>query len=143
MSQIRADHARHDHQQVDILPHRHRQHVVPLLPRLLRRRLQRLHHRLLCLLQQSRVRRRHHLSLPGDGFDVVIRAKSALELTCRDVVSCANIHFVATRNLIVMTGDPYYSVKLGRKDSFTSIDSSVEGNLPCPTMPMNQIIQIF
>ncbi|KAL8457285.1 hypothetical protein ACS0TY_035218 [Phlomoides rotata] len=40
-----------------------------------------------------------------------------------------------------MTGDPYYAVKLGRKDSFTSIASSVEGNLPRPTMPMNQIIR--
>ncbi|KAL8475560.1 hypothetical protein ACS0TY_028278 [Phlomoides rotata] len=84
-----------------------------------------------------------NLSLPGDGFDVVVRAKSALELTCPGVVSCADILAVATRNLVVMTGGPYYAVQLGRKDSFTSVASSVEGNLPRPTMPMNQIIQIF
>ncbi|KAI3452386.1 hypothetical protein Pfo_009051 [Paulownia fortunei] len=70
-----------------------------------------------------------NLSLPGDGFDVIVRAKTALELTCPGVVSCADILAVATRNLVVMMGGPYYTVKLG--------------NLPRPTMPMNQIIQIF
>ncbi|KAL0461670.1 UNVERIFIED_CONTAM: Peroxidase 31 [Sesamum latifolium] len=61
-----------------------------------------------------------NLSLPGDGFDVVVRAKTALELTCPGVVSCADILAVATRNLVVMMGGPYYTVKLGRKDSLTS-----------------------
>ncbi|KAI3462980.1 hypothetical protein Pfo_019643 [Paulownia fortunei] len=84
-----------------------------------------------------------NLSLPGDGFDVVVRAKTALELTCPGVVSCADILAVATRNLVVMMGGPYYTVKLGRKDSLTSRAADVEGNLPRPTMPMNQIIQIF
>ncbi|KAI3474852.1 hypothetical protein Pfo_030163 [Paulownia fortunei] len=84
-----------------------------------------------------------NLSLPGDGFDVIVRAKTALELTCPGVVSCADILAVATRNLVVMMGGPYYTVKLGRKDSLTSRASYVEGNLPRPTMPMNQIIQIF
>ncbi|KAL2240487.1 peroxidase 31 [Sesamum indicum] len=84
-----------------------------------------------------------NLSLPGDGFDVVVRAKTALELTCPGVVSCADILAVATRNLVVMMGGPFYTVKLGRKDSLTSRASDVEGNLPRPTMSMNQIIKIF
>ncbi|XP_073156110.1 peroxidase 31-like [Henckelia pumila] len=84
-----------------------------------------------------------NLSLPGDGFDVVVRAKSALELSCPGVVSCADILAVATRNLVVMMGGPFYTVKLGRKDSLTSKSVSVEGNLPRPTMSMDQIIQIF
>ncbi|PIN14513.1 Peroxidase [Handroanthus impetiginosus] len=84
-----------------------------------------------------------NLSLPGDAFDVVVRAKTALELTCPGVVSCADILAVATRNLVVMMGGPYYTVKLGRKDSLTSLATTVEGNLPRPTMSMNQIIQIF
>ncbi|KAL2523377.1 Peroxidase 31 [Forsythia ovata] len=84
-----------------------------------------------------------NLSLPGDGFDVVVRAKTALELACPGVVSCADILAVASRNLVLMLGGPYYTVKLGRKDSLISKASYVEGNLPRPTMPMNQIIQIF
>ncbi|XP_022852754.1 peroxidase 31-like [Olea europaea var. sylvestris] len=84
-----------------------------------------------------------NLSLPGDGFDVVVRAKTAVELACPGVVSCADILAVAARNLVLMMGGPYYTVKLGRKDSLISKASYVEGNLPRPTMPMTQIIQIF
>lgn len=84
-----------------------------------------------------------NLSLPGDGFDVVVRAKTALELNCPGVVSCADILAVATRNLVVMMGGPFYPVKLGRKDSLTSRAADVEGNLPRPTMSMSQMIQIF
>ncbi|XP_016440067.1 peroxidase 63-like [Nicotiana tabacum] len=84
-----------------------------------------------------------NLSLPGDGFDVVVRAKTALELSCPGIVSCSDILAVAARNLVVQTGGPFYPVKLGRKDSFVSKASLVEGNLPRPTMPMDQIIKIF
>lgn len=84
-----------------------------------------------------------NLSLPGDGFDVVVRAKTALELTCPGVVSCSDILAVATRNLVTMAGGPYYNVKLGRKDGKVSKASIVEGNLPMPTMSMNQLIKIF
>ncbi|KAL3624204.1 Peroxidase 31 [Castilleja foliolosa] len=84
-----------------------------------------------------------NLSLPGDGFDVVVRAKAAIELTCPGVVSCADILAVATRNLVVMVGGPYYKVPLGRKDSFTSRADDVEGNIPKPNMPMDQMIKIF
>ncbi|KAK4346328.1 hypothetical protein RND71_032667 [Anisodus tanguticus] len=84
-----------------------------------------------------------NLSLPGDGFDVITRAKTALELTCPGIVSCSDILTVAARNLVVQTGGPFYQVKLGRKDSFVSKAESVEGNLPRPTMPMDQMIKIF
>lgn len=84
-----------------------------------------------------------NLSLPGDAYDVVVRAKTALELACPNVVSCADILAVATRNLVTMVGGPYYNVYLGRKDGLVSKSSTVEGNLPRPTMNMSQIIQIF
>nr|GMC73446.1 peroxidase 63-like [Ipomoea batatas] len=84
-----------------------------------------------------------NLSLPGDGFDVVIRAKTALELACPGVVSCADILAVATRNLVVQTGGPFYAVKLGRKDALVSKAGYVEGNLPRPAMTMDQILKIF
>ncbi|KAL8550032.1 hypothetical protein ACS0TY_008746 [Phlomoides rotata] len=84
-----------------------------------------------------------NLYIPGDGFDVVVCTKSTLGLTCPGVVSCTDILVVATRNLVVMIGGPYYAVKLGWKDSFTSVAFLMEGNLPRPRMLMNQIIQIF
>ncbi|KAH7532555.1 peroxidase 31 [Ziziphus jujuba] len=84
-----------------------------------------------------------NLSLPGDAFDVVVRAKTQLELTCPGVVSCADILAAATRDLVTMVGGPYYNVGLGRRDGQVSKASLVEGNLPRPTMSMDQIIQIF
>ncbi|GER35772.1 peroxidase superfamily protein [Striga asiatica] len=84
-----------------------------------------------------------NLSLPGDAFDVVVRAKTELELICPGVVSCADILATAARNLVVMAGGPHYNVLLGRKDSLTSRASDVKGQLPKPTMTMAQMIQIF
>lgn len=84
-----------------------------------------------------------NLSLPGDAFDLVTRAKTALELSCPNTVSCADILAVATRDLVTMVGGPYYNVLLGRKDYRISKSSYVDGNLPKPTMPMSDIIKIF
>ncbi|KAI4351501.1 hypothetical protein L6164_005867 [Bauhinia variegata] len=93
----------------------------------------------------NRAERDHeiNLSLPGDGFDVVVRAKTALELACPNTVSCADILAAATRDLVVMLGGPYYNVYLGRRDSRISKSSLIDGHLPKPAMPMSQIIEIF
>ncbi|RVW52805.1 Peroxidase 65 [Vitis vinifera] len=56
-----------------------------------------------------------NLSLPGDAFDLIVRAKTSLELTCPGIVSCADILALATRDLVTMVGGPYYDVQLGRK----------------------------
>uniref|UniRef100_A0A2P2J164 Peroxidase n=1 Tax=Rhizophora mucronata TaxID=61149 RepID=A0A2P2J164_RHIMU len=84
-----------------------------------------------------------NLSLPGDAFDLVVRAKTALELACPNTVSCSDILALATRDLVTMVGGPYYSVFLGRKDYRISKSSSVEGNLPRPTMSFSNIINLF
>ncbi|MCD7454031.1 Peroxidase 6 [Datura stramonium] len=84
-----------------------------------------------------------NLSLPGDAFDLVARAKTALELQCPGVVSCADILAVATRDLITMVGGPFYNVSLGRKDSFESYASDVEGHIARPNMTMDTIINMF
>lgn len=84
-----------------------------------------------------------NLSLPGDAFDVIVRAKTAVELSCPGIVSCADILALATRNAITMVGGPFYTVNLGRKDSLVSTQSSVEGHMPLANMTMDEIIKKF
>ncbi|XP_042448867.1 peroxidase 31-like [Zingiber officinale] len=84
-----------------------------------------------------------NVSLPGDAFDTVIRAKTALELQCPGVVSCADVLALATRDLVLMLGGPFYTVRLGRKDALASTAASVPGNLPSPNMTVDQLIDVF
>ena len=65
------------------------------------------------------MRLRHNLSLPGDVIDVVIRAKTKLEIQCLSVVSCSNILALIACNLL-MLGGLLYKVRLGRRDALTS-----------------------
>ncbi|XP_047957834.1 peroxidase 6-like [Salvia hispanica] len=82
-------------------------------------------------------------SLPGDAFDVVIRAKTRLEVECPGVASCADILAEATRGLISMVGGPFYPVLLGRRDSREAHANDVEGHIARPNMSVTQIINIF
>ncbi|XP_009789687.1 peroxidase 6 [Nicotiana tabacum] len=84
-----------------------------------------------------------NLSLPGDAFDLIARAKTALELQCPGIVSCADVLAVATRDLITMVGGPFYNIRLGRKDSFESYAKDVEGHIARPNMTMDTIINMF
>lgn len=84
-----------------------------------------------------------NLSLAGDGFDVIQRAKTALELQCPTTVSCSDILAVATRNLIVQLGGPYYDLRFGRKDGVVSLASGVTGKLPRANSTVDRIIDAF
>ncbi|CAH8300443.1 unnamed protein product [Eruca vesicaria subsp. sativa] len=85
-----------------------------------------------------------NLSLPGDGFDVVTRAKTALELACPNTVSCSDILAVAARDLLVTVGGPYYEVSLGRRDSRVSKSSLLRADsLPLPSSPISKLVEQF
>ncbi|KAJ6850324.1 uncharacterized protein M6B38_264615 [Iris pallida] len=84
-----------------------------------------------------------NLSLPGDAFDAVVRAKTNLELACPATVSCADVLALATRDLLTMLGGPFYRVRLGRRDSLSSSVASVADNLPLPNMSVPQLIKHF
>lgn len=84
-----------------------------------------------------------NLSLPGDSFDVVVRAKTQLEIECPGIVSCSDILALATRDLVTMLGGPFYPVLLGRKDALASKAYTVEGNLPRPNMTLSHTISMF
>ncbi|KAJ4867308.1 Peroxidase 31 [Raphanus sativus] len=84
-----------------------------------------------------------NLSLPGDGFDAVVRAKTALELACPNTVSCSDIISAATRDLLVTVGGPHYPVFLGRRDSRISKASLLADLLPLPSSPISKTIRQF
>ncbi|KAK4366374.1 hypothetical protein RND71_014254 [Anisodus tanguticus] len=86
-----------------------------------------------------------NLSLAGDGFDTVIKAKAAIDAipSCKNKVSCADILAIATRDVVQLSGGPGYTVELGRLDGFTSKASNVEGNLPKPTFNLDQLNTMF
>ncbi|XP_065881584.1 peroxidase 41-like [Euphorbia lathyris] len=93
----------------------------------------------------NKAERDHHsnANLPGDAFDVILKAKTSLELQCPKVVSCADILAQLTRDLIVMVGGPFFPVLLGRKDGLISEAARVEGNLPSVNFTMDQSIEYF
>ncbi|KAI3441018.1 Peroxidase [Psidium guajava] len=86
-----------------------------------------------------------NLSLAGDGFDTVIKAKAAVDAvpSCRNKVSCADILAMATRDVIALSGGPSYAVELGRLDGLSSTAASVNGRLPHPTDNLNQLNALF
>ncbi|KAL0924819.1 hypothetical protein M5K25_005678 [Dendrobium thyrsiflorum] len=86
-----------------------------------------------------------NLSLAGDGFDTVIKAKAAVDAVtqCQNKVSCADILAMATRDVISLAGGPSYAVELGRLDGLVSTAASVNGKLPQPTFNLNQLNSLF
>ncbi|XWS52235.1 hypothetical protein CRYUN_Cryun11dG0050300 [Craigia yunnanensis] len=85
------------------------------------------------------------VSLAGDGFDTVIKAKAAVDSNpqCRNKVSCADILALATREVIRLTGGPFYNVELGRRDGRISTKASVQNQLPHPTFNLDQLNSMF
>ncbi|KAG2241698.1 hypothetical protein Bca52824_090271 [Brassica carinata] len=85
------------------------------------------------------------MSLAGDGFDTVVKAKQAVDRDpkCRNKVSCADILALATREVVVLTGGPSYPVELGRRDGRLSTKASVQNNLPQPGFNLNQLNTMF
>ncbi|WOL18717.1 peroxidase 55-like [Canna indica] len=84
-----------------------------------------------------------NMSLAGDGFDTVIKAKQAVEAQCPGVVSCADILAIAARDVVVLSGGPNFAVELGRRDGLISKASRVAGRLPGPEFNLNLLSSLF
>ncbi|CAA6657505.1 unnamed protein product [Spirodela intermedia] len=74
-----------------------------------------------------------NLSLAGDGFDTVIKAKAAVDAVpqCRNKVSCADILALATRDVVA----------LARRPPLDGVER--ERKLPQPTFNLNQLTSMF
>ncbi|PIA40816.1 hypothetical protein AQUCO_02400108v1 [Aquilegia coerulea] len=85
------------------------------------------------------------VSLAGDGFDTVIKAKAAVDRDpkCKNKVSCADILALATRDVVVLAGGPSYDVELGRLDGKISTKASVQRKLPHPEFNLDQLNSMF
>ncbi|KAH6827709.1 Peroxidase superfamily protein [Perilla frutescens var. hirtella] len=84
-----------------------------------------------------------NLSLAGDGFDTVVKAKQAVEAQCPGIVSCADILAIAARDVVFLAGGPAYNIELGRRDGLISEASRVAGNLPEPEFNLVQLNTMF
>lgn len=84
-----------------------------------------------------------NLSLAGDGFDTVNKAKQAVEAACPGVVSCADILALAARDVVFLSRGPWFNVELGRRDGRISSKFRVAGNLPPPSFNLNLLSWIF
>ncbi|XP_068652087.1 peroxidase 16-like [Aristolochia californica] len=85
------------------------------------------------------------ISLAGDGFDTVIKAKAAVDRDprCRNKVSCADLLAMAARDVVVLTGGPFFQVELGRLDGRVSTRPSVRGHVPHGNFNLNQLNAMF
>ncbi|KAJ0491709.1 putative peroxidase [Helianthus annuus] len=99
------------------------------------------------MLANGNAEKDHHddLSLAGDGFDTVIKAKAAVDSnpSCRNKVSCADILALATRDVVALTGGPSYNVELGRRDGRISTKKSVQHKLPHADFNLDQLNTMF
>ncbi|XP_031115255.1 peroxidase 66 [Ipomoea triloba] len=75
-------------------------------------------------------------------FYVFDAAKEKLEKACPRTVSCADIVAIAARDVVTISGGPYWSVFKGRKDGTVSRANETI-NLPAPSFNVTQLIQSF
>ncbi|XVF12415.1 hypothetical protein REPUB_Repub08aG0116300 [Reevesia pubescens] len=73
-------------------------------------------------------------------FYVIDDAKTKLEQACPRTVSCADIITIAARDVVAMSGGPFWNVLKGRKDGRVSRAAETI-NLPAPTFNVSQLIQ--
>ncbi|GMH24610.1 hypothetical protein Nepgr_026453 [Nepenthes gracilis] len=76
------------------------------------------------------------------GFQVIDTIKTNVENACPATVSCADILTLVAREAVFLTGGPYWSLPLGRRDSLTS-NSSDNQHIPSPFEPLENITAKF
>ncbi|KAG8043992.1 hypothetical protein GUJ93_ZPchr0152g29207 [Zizania palustris] len=74
-----------------------------------------------------------NLSLQPRALKLVDDIRAKVHAACGPTVSCADISALATRDAVVVSGGPSYSVLLGQLDSLAPASSDLVGKLPNPS----------
>ncbi|XP_042490863.1 peroxidase 55-like [Macadamia integrifolia] len=82
-------------------------------------------------------------SLPPDGFDIVIRAKKAVEAACPGVVSCADILAILARDVVYYAKGPWWPVEMGRRDGRISKAAHAADQVPSGYSNLTDLIVRF
>ncbi|XP_009761466.1 peroxidase 10-like [Nicotiana tabacum] len=77
------------------------------------------------------------------GYEIIDSIKADLERACPSTVSCVDILTLAAREVVVMSGGPYWPVLLGRRDGLTASDKAANEQLPSPFEPLDKIAAKF
>ncbi|KAL3846222.1 hypothetical protein ACJIZ3_003625 [Penstemon smallii] len=77
------------------------------------------------------------------GFDVVDNIKTAVENSCPDVVSCADILALSAESSVSLAGGPSWNVLLGRRDSTTANQAGANASIPSPFESLNNLTAKF
>ncbi|KAI3934819.1 hypothetical protein MKW98_026227 [Papaver atlanticum] len=84
-----------------------------------------------------------NLSLAQDAFDLVNKAKEALEEECPGVVSCADILAILARDVVNWWKGPNWEVEKGRKDGLISNAAEAELLMPKSNEKIHTLIRRF
>ncbi|KAJ9670149.1 hypothetical protein PVL29_026603 [Vitis rotundifolia] len=76
-------------------------------------------------------------------FEVIDQVKEALENSCPETVSCADIIIMASRDAVALSGGPDWEVKLGRKDSLTASQEDSNNIMPSPRSNASFLVDLF
>lgn len=76
-------------------------------------------------------------------FEVIDQVKEALEKSCPETVSCADIIIMASRDAVALSGGPDWEVKLGRKDSLTASQEDSNNIMPSPRSNASFLVDLF
>ncbi|GLT44783.1 hypothetical protein SLA2020_186600 [Shorea laevis] len=77
------------------------------------------------------------------GYQIIDRAKAAIEKECPGVVSCSDILALIARDVVDARNGPSWEVETGRRDGNVSIITDAFQNLPGPGFNISQLITRF
>ncbi|XP_010685990.2 peroxidase 44 [Beta vulgaris subsp. vulgaris] len=77
------------------------------------------------------------------GYELIETCKANLEQKCAGIVSCADIIVIATRVAVFRAQGKWYSVETGRRDGVVSSAAEASSNLPGPSIPVPNAIDLF
>ncbi|KAI3952399.1 hypothetical protein MKX01_005266 [Papaver californicum] len=76
-------------------------------------------------------------------YEIIDEIKEELEKHCPNVVSCADIIIMASRDAVVLSGGPNWEVKLGREDSLIASQEDSDKIMPSPRANATYLIDLF